>query len=272
MTLREFIADHYEHYAATHHRSLKNLNCLRSVFAGLLDGSLSDITPWTIEVHRRDRKAAGIRPTTINREVVVIKAAKHGLAAQFGVLDHNPLAGLKPLKTDLTGGVTRYLSAEEEGRLLAALAELKTDDRMRPMVLVSLHTGLRAGELKALKWQDIHLGERRLVVRGEGAKSRQTRFIPLNGSAHAALTDWLIVRRTALELPADTPLTGVVFPGGRRDGRIDNVRRSWATLLKTAGIKDFRWHDLRHHFASRLVQSGADLNVVRSYSGTKASR
>lgn len=121
--------------------------------------------------------------------------------------------------------------------------------------------------MKALKWQDIHLSERRLVVRGEGAKSGQTRYIPLNDSAHAALSDWLIIRRTALELPADMPLTGTVFPGGKADGRIDNVRKHWATLLQAAGIEEFRWHDLRHSFASKLVQSGVDLNTVRELLG-----
>lgn len=261
MTLGEFVESHYKPYAETHHRSLKNLNCLRSTFASLLDRPLADLTPWQIELHRKARRAAGVADTTINREVVVIKAAL-SRAVDWGIIDGNPLDNLKQLKTDRSGGVTRYLTAAEEQRLLTALAALKPRDRLRPMVLLSLHTGVRWGELVALTWADIDLPGRRLTVRGAGAKSRQTRFIPLNDTARAALEDWQTIRRTAL----GDAVIGLVFPG-RGAGTVDNVRKHWATVLVAARIEDFRWHDLRHSFASKLVQSGVDLNTVRELLG-----
>jgi len=59
---------------------------------------------------------------------------------------------------------------------------------------------------------------------------------------------------------------GLVFPG-KNGSRLDNVRKSWAGLLKNASITGFRWHDLRHDFASKLVMAGVPLNTVRDLLG-----
>ena len=80
--------------------------------------------------------------------------------------------------------------------------------------------------------------------------------MPLNPAAKSLLTAWR-------EQTCDD---GFVFPG--QDGkRLNNVRKSWAGLLKDAEIVDFRWHDLRHDFASKLVMNGVPLNTVRELLG-----
>lgn len=203
---------------------------------------------------------------------------------EWEVLDANPLQKLKPLRTDGLSR-TRYLTVEEENALRSSLTErderlrenrangnawrrarhqavlpdLSTSafaDYLQPMVLLSLNTGLRRGEVLRLKWSDIDLLIRKLVVRGDNAKSGNTRYIPLNDEALATLQHW----RT------DVEAAEWVFPG--HDGeRLMSVKTSWKSVLQTAEILDFRWHDLRHHFASRLVMKGVDLNTVRELLG-----
>jgi integrase len=79
----------------------------------------------------------------------------------------------------------------------------------------------------------------------------------LSGEALKALKGW----REQSSAKAER-----VFPADD-GGRLDNVRSSWAALLKDAGIANFRWHDMRHHFASKLVMKGVPLNTVRELCG-----
>lgn len=179
----------------------------------------------------------------------------------------------------------RYLSAEEEHRLRTVLASRDArmhaarnrgndcrqergyavlpsldqhtyGDHLTPMVLLTLNTGLRRGELFNLRWQDLDAHAKTLTVEGSSAKSGQTRHIPLNQEARDVLAAWYRQR----------PGEELIFPG--KDGkRLDNVRKAWAGVLRQAGITALRWHDLRHDFASKLVMAGVPLNTVRELLG-----
>ena len=122
-----------------------------------------------------------------------------------------------------------------------------------------LNTGLRRGEVLQLEWKDVDLEGKWITVSGAIAKNGQTRRMPLNAEAVAILQAWRQFRsRRATAV--------LVFPGSDGGGlqRIDKARRA---LTEIAGIGNFRFHDLRRHFASRLVQSGIDLNTVRELLG-----
>ena len=90
-----------------------------------------------------------------------------------------------------------------------------------------------------------------LTVEGGNAKNRQTRHVPLNDEAMSVLTRW---RDQCGE-------------GARVFEISTSFKTAWWRLLKRAQIASFRWHDLRHHFASRLVQRGVPLNTVRDLLG-----
>jgi len=283
-TLRSFLDELYEPWARANVRSFYNtMTRLRVSFADLLDKKLGDITPLEIERWRAGRLNGGAKPSTVNRDINDIKSS-FGKATLWLKGFVNPIADVKRLKTDSNKKV-RFLSTIEEQHLRVALDdreerlrrerdsanawrqgrgyELLPDvrsatfaDYLKPMVLISLNTGMRQGEVFELTWREVDIDRREITVEGAKAKSGQTRHIPLNDEAVAVLADW----------KAQSDGAALVFPG--KDGRpFDNVRKSWDAVLVAAGIEDFRWHDMRHTFASKLVMAGVDLNTVRELLG-----
>jgi integrase len=264
-------------------RSVEVLQRLQANFAELMDRPMVEISPWLIEKWRAEQRKRGKAQSTINRDLTVLRTVL-SKAILWKVLATHPLEPLKPLKVDTAGSI-RYLTPEEEACLRAALhqrdtelkaarargnawrrargyAELPTrenhmyGDHLTPMVLLSLNTGLRRGEIFSLHWKDIAMHTKTLTVRGETAKSKQTRHVPLNIEALQVLTVWR----------QQTSEDDLVFPG-KNGQRLDNVRKAWASALAAAGISGFRWHDLRHTFASKLVMAGVPLNTVRELLG-----
>jgi len=246
---------------------------------------LVDINSWLIEGWRKRQLAAGLAPTTINRNLQRLRGLL-SKAVQWKVIDQHPFADIKPLKCDRTGRA-RYLSDLEERQLRTALfareqklrrcrvsfnkwreargfplCPLRTSefiDHLRPIVLLALNTGLRRGELFNLKWKDVDTYAKWLTVQGETAKSGQTRRIPLNAEALATLSGW---QKHRGNVRAEDP----IFPGAA-GAKLTRIDTAWSKLVKRAKLDDFRFHDLGHQFASRLVQSGIDLNTVRDLLG-----
>ena len=96
-----------------------------------------------------------------------------------------------------------------------------------------------------------------MTLRGGGTKNGQTRVIPLNREAIDVLTAWQ---------PADAAANAYVFPGDEGE-RMTTLKTAWTAVVKAAKVPTFRFHDCRHHFASRLVQEGVDLAIVRELLG-----
>jgi integrase len=256
---------------------------LKAQFGDFWNKPLSAISAFGIEKFKADRLRKGIKPATVNRDLIRIRAAL-SKAVEWHLLAEHPLRGVKPAKGADDSRV-RYLDADEEKRLRKALDERETAirkarlsgnewaaergretrrvwkkdefvDHVAPLVLLALNTGLRRGELFGLTWDAVDVDRGMLTVKADTAKSGSTRHVPLNAEARDVLKRWK--KQGSAE--------GLVFPG-IEGGRMTNVAKSWATLMTKAKLSDFRFHDCRHHFASKLVMSGVDLYTVKTLLG-----
>lgn len=133
-------------------------------------------------------------------------------------------------------------------------------DEVRPLILFLIYTGLRIGEASALQWRDVDLAGGTVTVRASNTKTETTRTVPLNDFILGVLKAW---RKQTREI-------GHVFyqVHGKHKGKpIGETKTFWARLLRLAKIENLRIHDLRHTFASWLVQEGEDLYVVKDLLG-----
>jgi len=298
LTLRAFLADTYEPWMkATYGKRTGQVTRIRAAFRELLDLTLSEFTTARVDRWRATRrsrhasdaskeKAREISRSTIHRNISALRAAL-ARAVEWGALSAMPLAKIKR-KSEDDNAVVRYLSEDEDVRLRAALVARDNarraaresanvwrrergykewspygayTDHLTPLVLLAVNTGLRRGELLQLCWSDMDLPRRMLTVRGDGAKTGQTRHVPLNSQAAQALQAWK---------PAAPEVDWCVFGGSKLTTPLVAIKKGWATVLKAAKITGFRFHDLRHTFASKLVMAGVDLNTVRELLGHKS--
>lgn len=282
-TLERFLTDTFEPWAIEHHRDATNGNrAIRHSFEELLTLPLNSIDTKRVELIRTAWLRAGRAPSTANRNITRLRGVL-SRAVEWGVLQEHPLK-VRKLKVDDRSRV-RYLRTEEEASLREALEARSGDmrdardsankwrlerhkepmedlraarfaDHLEPLVLLSINTGVRRGEAFNLTWADVDLKNKLITVEGDTSKSGQTRHIPLNREALNTLMKW----------KDQGAGKGFVFPG-LNGKRLDNVKKSWAGLLKLAKVEAFRWHDLRHTFASKLVMAGVPLNTVRDLMG-----
>lgn len=275
-TLGSFIDDFYSPWLRANRpkNADKCLGRLEHNFSGWFDRPLGSICVADIEDWKINRLNKGRKPGTILRDLMTLSGAM-SRAVKLRKLAENPFRLVDKPKIDRLPKV-RFLSSDEEARLRAALSErdariiserrsankwrharkveLLPDlphfgDHLTPAILLSLNTGLRLGELLTLQWTDVDFRSGILTVRGETAKSGHTRYLPLNAEAKESLVCWRAQSHG-----------NQVFP-------VTTFKTAWHNLLVTAAIDKFRWHDLRHHFASRLAQEAVPLNVIRELLG-----
>lgn len=283
-SLREFIDDTYMPWFMAHHKGhAKTLHTLSNNFAAVMPQRIDAISGRDLEQIRTGWMQAGNKPSTVNRKMGSISGV-FSRAVEWEYIDTHPMVKLKQLKVDSLG-LVRYLLDDEGKRLREALDsrqdEMRSEresankwradrgkqqkqslmhtpftDHLKPMVLLSLNTGMRRGELFDLKWSAVNFSTKTITAAGDTTKTSLTRHIPMNKETVNVLERWKKQAGTSL----------YVFPS-QEGGRLEDVKSAWLRLLERAKIENFRWHDMRHDFASRLVMAGVPLNTVRDLLG-----
>lgn len=224
------------------------------------DLTLADLTPALV-ADCRDRLARGETPSgkhaTPATQVRYLAALSHAVSVavrEWGWLDDNPVRKVR--RPQEPRGRVRFLSEEERTALLAA-CKRDRNPLLYPLVVLALGTGARLGELLSLRWTDIDSA--RGVACLARTKNGEPRSVFLTGHALAVFQELAALRRR------DTDL---VFPSA--EGKTPAcLRKSWERAVAHAGIRNFRFHDLRHTSASYLAMTGATPMDIAAVLGHK---
>jgi integrase len=181
---------------------------------------------------------------TVNREVETLRSLLR-FARNNGWIDSSPfeMASTPVISKSVEQQRARVLSREEEARILKACADDTPRPHLRALVIAAIDSGCRAGELLNLKWSDVDLSARLIRLRSITTKTLKSRELPI--------TDRLAIELERLRTNVSDD--ALVFG-------IKNFQRGWKALVKAAEIEEhLTFHDLRHTFATRLVQAGFPL-------------
>lgn len=273
LRLKELIDTYLRDFSAGNKKSYKDdCGMAATVVAFYGENAMaSEVTPQSLERFKAARLSKrvgdhGLSRSTVNRDLNFVSGV-FAKGLEWRLVPSNPAKGVRRYKVHDKNRV-RYLTPDEEKRLLAVLERFPL---ARRLTLIALRSGLRLSEIRNLKWTDLDPATGQIIVRV--SKSGKPRYVP----CHPDLVDLF------RSLPKRGPY--IVTDDGERTKfrttgyhtlRIDHSkpvpmfgkwRFDFGKALSLAGIRDFRFHDTRHCYASALVQRGVSLQLVAELLG-----
>ena len=248
ITLKELLNLYLKEYAKPNKRSYKsNLSNAKNLLTYFGENKLAaEITPLDVERFKAYRKQK-VKPATVNRDIAFLKHV-YTKGIEWGKVFENPAKKVKLFKED--NRRLRFLSHEEIKRLLAC-----ANGQFKVILITALHTGMRLSEILNLKWKDIDFETGYITILN--SKNGEKKDIPLSPTLTQTLKNAIRYVRSEH-----------VFCN-KKGEPVKDIRKSFATALSNANITDFRFHDLRHTFASHLVMQGTDLKTIQELLGHK---
>jgi integrase len=215
--------------------------------------SLEDISPFDIEKliikmkKGKNKRGKPYAMATIRHQIVLLSRL-YSLADKWNLYSGvNPCSKVK--KPKLNNRITEFMSDDELLRLYSVLDNWP--DKMSVSIIkFALCTGIRRGEIFKLQWKDIDLIKGTITLRSP--KGGQDKLLPLSQDAIKVINN----------VPKDFKTTWVFY--GRNGQQRTNFKGPWLRIREKAKLGDFRFHGLRHHFASALASSGkVDLYTIQ---------
>lgn len=206
---------------------------------------LDEVSRDVVEHVTQERLKDGVSNATVNRQLEVLRAILRAAMNDWEWIDRMPKVRMLPEPKRRV----RWITREEADRLLSKLPA-----HIEAMARFSLATGLRESNVTGLEWSQVDLENRRAWIHADQAKGRRAIAVPLNAEAMVVLRG----------LKGNHPARVFTFRGKpvAKAGT-----KAWRAALRRAKIADFRWHDLRHTWASWHVQSGTPLHILQELGG-----
>lgn len=201
------------------------------------------------EIHRITAKITG-GDTSYNRHLALIRSILKRAERHWQWLDKAPAL---ILRREAKRRV-RWLTQQEAQRLLEELPE-----HLAAMAQFSLHTGLRKSNVTGLRWSQIDMAQRLVYIDGDDFKNGNDHAMPLNDAAVEAVLSQMGKHHDYVFTYQGKPVIQV-------------NTKAWRAALVRAGIEDFRWHDLRHTWASWMAQAGTPMHVLQELGGWESAQ
>jgi integrase len=253
MTFAAFFTAHYLPHVKQHNRSWKNDEQMFNTRLRALFGDIPLDKFKKADAQRFHAKLMEecLKPATCDHYLKLLRRVLN-VAVDWEVITANPLARVQLFNAD--NRLERYLGEEELDRLLEVL--YNDENRMVCSILLFLlTTGARLGEALNAKWCDIDTNRQWRIPQAQ-SKSKKQRYIPLNDVAMHVLD--AVGTKTNYEY---------IFINLGTGERYRCIKKTWTRLRKEAGLSNIRIHDLRHQYASMLVNEGRSLYEVQQLLG-----
>ena len=260
-TFSAFITHYYRPFIQKKQRSIGSTESyLRNWIEPYLgEMKLHEIQKSDLQCLIRSMELAGLKPGSINRAVNIIKSCfSKALEWGIGSMSISPAKGLIDLPDPASK--ERFLSEDEANRLITTVKQSR-NSMLYPIVGFLLMTGARRSEVLNAQWG--HIDFTRKIWRIPLSKSGKPRRIPLSDSALYCIAE----ARKRLNLVDNPKSDDIIFANPRTGQAFVNVFNAWDKAREMANLKDVRLHDLRHSFASALVNNGLNIYDVKELLG-----